>query len=382
MDHSENRATEVGAGEESLRTTDPLAKKIFEALRNRSVGERRFVLQALRSAGRSAEMSGAKEQSMRHGLELYQAETGQVPSAHKYETWRRDRNDPGFVSAPSIVRHFRTWNRALDIFGLKPMPDPTSLRLLSRGQRISDEDALRALKDCAKDLGSENFTIAEYERWAKRTLLARTEPGRPLPISKSIFTRRFGSFRKAKIEANLDPENAYHTLSGYSNDQLLDALRKARTEIDGRLSTARYAKWRRAKQAEAGETRETVDIPCGFTIDQRFGGWLKAVALVEDLPVDPHSYRGPPVFQADWIAEQLVLAYQEIGEPFFISGYRGWVKQQRASDPDFPPPDYYTVRRRAGAWPAVRGLVREASGTGELGDLTEALEFKKVDDER
>lgn len=366
----------VMPADESLRTTDPLARRIFEALRNRSLAERRFVLQALRAADTTSEMSASREQAMRSGLQMYRAETGKIPSALKYEAWRKNKNDEGIISAPSIVRRFRTWNRALDTFGIKPMPDPTTLRLLSRGQKISDDDALQALKDCAESLGSDNFSIAEYEIWAKKTLLEREEPGRPIPISKSIATKRFGTFRKAKIAAGLDPETAYHAVGSYSTEQLVEALQEARSEINGRLSSARYSKWRRDKQAAAGEEGETVDIPCQFTIDQRFGGWLKAVALVEDLPIDPHERRGPPVLHADWIAEQLVLAYREIGEPFFISGYRAWSKEKRAGKPDFPPPDDYTVRRRMGAWPRTREMVRQASQSGDLADLTAALEFE------
>lgn len=376
MEIETNTDPDALAGEESLRTTDLLARKIFDALRNRSLAERRFVHQALQAADRSTEMSGAREQSMRQSLELYKAETGEVPSALKYEAWRKEQDDQGLISTSSIVRQFSTWNRALDSLGVKPMADPTSLRLLSRGQKVSDEDALQALKDCAKDLKSDDFSIAEYEDWAKATLLERTRSGRPIPISKSIVTRRFGTFRQGKLAAGLDPETAYHAVSAYSTEQLLEALQTARRELEGRLSSARYAKWRRDKQAEAGEQGETVDIPCTFTLDQRFGGWLKAVALVEELPIDPNEHRGPPVFQADWIAEQLVLAYKEIGEPFFMSQYRRWVKEQKAKQPDFPPPDYYTVKRRAGAWADTRELIREASETGELSKLEKTLEYK------
>ncbi|MBK8294068.1 MAG: hypothetical protein IPK93_04545 [Solirubrobacterales bacterium] len=363
------------AYEESLRTTDLLAREIFNALRVRSIHERRFVLRALQAAGRSDEISGPKEQAVFVSLATYRSETELTPSFAKYEAWRKSKDDPSLYSATRIQRQYSTWSNALDALGFEPKPDPTALRLLSRGQGISAEDALLALRDCAAALKTDNFSIAEYEAWAKAELLSRGKSGQPIPISKSIMTRRFGSFRKAKMEAGLDPNVAYHQVGSYTEEELLDALRLARQGIEGRLSTARYSKWRKAKQAEATAKGEVIEIPCSFTLDQRFGGWLKAVSLVEDLPVKAHDHRGPPIFQADWIAEHLVAAYEEIGEPFYVPTYRRWVKEKREKEPGFPPADYYTIRRRANGWNEVRDLVREAHKTGDMIDLIAALEY-------
>lgn len=361
--------------QESVRTTDLLAREIFNALRNRSKAERRFVLRALQAAGRRGAITGPKEQAIWTSLATFAAETGTTPAFSRYEAWRKEKNDPSFVSAPRIQRHYSTWSSALDTLGFEPKPDPTALRLLSRGSRISDEDALQALRDCAESLATDDFSISDYERWAKAELLGRKGAGRPVPISKSIVTRRFGSFRKAKVEAGLDPHVAYHQVGSYSDEDLLDALRTARVEIEGRLSTARYARWRLAKQREAKERGEVVDLPCTFTYGQRFGGWLKALALVEDLPVRSHDHRGPPIFQPDWIAEHLVAAYEELGEPFYVPTYRKWVLDQRKKDPAFPPADYYTIRRRANGWNEVRDLVRAAHRSGDMTRLIAALEY-------
>lgn len=240
---------------------------------------------------------------------------------------------------------------------------------------MSAEQALQALRDCAAALGTDNFTIAQYEKWAKAELLKPENKGRKIPISKSIVTRRFGSVRQAKIEAGLDPDTAYHASSHFTDEEALESLRRARTEVEGRLSTAKYTIWRKGKQEEARGRGETVNIPCDFTISQHFGGWLKAVSLVEGLPVTPHEHRGPPLYTPDWLAERLIEAYDEIGEPFFTSAYIEWGRAKRKDeDLDFPPPDYTTIKRHAGAsWTVVREKVRIAVGTGDMDQLVDIL---------
>lgn len=360
--------------EESVRTSDPLARALFGQLRHRSLHERRFVLQALMSAGRSNAISPQREQMMRVSLLTYFEETGKVPTVGKYDEWRRRQNDPGLCPSGRIIRQFHTWSNALTTLGLAPKPDPSSRRLLSRGQQMSTEQALQALRDCAAALGTDNFTIAAYEKWAKAELQKPENKGRKIPISKSIVTRRFGSVRQAKIAAGLDPDTAYHASSYFTDEEALDSLRRARAEIEGRLSTAKYTIWRKTKQDEARAQGETVNIPCDFTVSNHFGGWLKAVSMVEGLPVTPHEHRGPPVYTPDWLAERLVEAYDEIGEPFFTSSYIKWTRQKRAEeDLDFPPPDYTTITRHGGSWSEVRDKVRAAATTGDMDLLIDQL---------
>ena len=357
---------------ESLRTADPLAKKIFEALRVRSINERRHVLRALVAADRRTEIRPAKEQALRFGLDLYQAETGEFPSFTKYEAWRKEQDDRSLVSASKIARAYSTWNLALEAFGLRQRPDPTSLRLLSRGRRFETSELIDALQSCAKDLRTENFTIEQYRDWAVKTLEESVEP-RNIPISKSLISRRFGTFRKAKEAAGLDPEETNRSAPNYTDEQLIENLAQARREIEGRLSTAKYSGWRREKQRQANERGTHVDLPCDFTYDQRFGGWLKAVEKVEDLPLRQHGGIGPPVYTPDWIAEKLLEAYNEISDPFYISGYQKWAKAKREQDTDFPPPDYFTISRRIRSWPVTRELVIEAAKSGDPARLVQAL---------
>ena len=261
------------------------------------------------------------------------------------------------------------------------MADPTALRLLSRGQQISDEEALQALRDCAAALDSDDFTIAQYETWAKQALLKPENKGRRIPISKSIVTRRWGTVRQAKLAAGLDPNSPYHATSAFTDEELIEHLVKARSEIEGRLSTAKYTVWRKGKLEEAKANGEVISIPCSFTFHHHFGGWLKAVAKVEGLPISAHEHRGPPVYTPDWLAEQLLIAYDELGEPFFTSTYISWVREMRKEpDVDFPPPDYTTVTRHGGSWPAIREKVREAVKTNDLTPLIEQLKTGGMND--
>ncbi|HRV60604.1 MAG TPA: hypothetical protein P5138_08230, partial [Solirubrobacterales bacterium] len=365
-----------GPAEESLRTSDLLARALFSQLRNRTIHERRYVLEALIAASNGGEMTSPRMRVMKASLAWYQAESGKIPAKVAYERWRKEQDDPGLCPANRMIRHFSTWNRALNDLGIKPMPDPPALRVLSRGQQISDEEVLQALRDCAADLGSDNFTIAQYEKWAKAELLKPENRGRKIPISKSIATRRWGTVRQAKIAAGLDPNSPYHSTGHFTDEELLDQLIGAREQIEGRLSTAKYAVWRKAKLEEARRRGEVIRVPCAFTFHSHFGGWLNAVAKIEGLPINPHEHRGPPVYTPDWLAEQLLIAYDELGEPFFTSSYVQWVRDKRKEvDVDFPPPDYTTVTRHGVSWPEVRDKVRVAIKTGNIEPLIE--QFKK-----
>ena len=360
--------------EESVRTSDPLARALFAQLRNRSVHERRFVLDALVAVEGGGDIASARLRTMKTSLGLYQDETGKIPSKVAYERWRKEKGDPGLCPANRMIRRFNTWNRALDGLGFKEMPDPTALRVLSRGRLISDEEVLQALRDCASDLESDNFTIAQYEAWAKSELLKPENKGRKIPISKSIATRRFGTVRQAKLAAGLDPNSPYHATSHFTDEELLGHLARARGEIEGRLSTAKYSVWRKEKMEAARLRGEVIRIPCPFTFHQHFGGWLKAVSKVEGLPIHAHEHRGPPVFTPDWLAEQLLRAYAELGEPFFTSSYIAWTRAKRKEGgDDFPPPDYTTITRHGGSWPEVREQVRVAASTENLDSLIDQL---------
>lgn len=366
---------------ETLRTTDPLAKSIFEALRARSRHERRHVLNALVAVGRRLETTSPREQIVRNSLALYTDATKVEPTATKYEKWRKAQDDLGLASASMVVRTYGSWNQGLEALGLKPKPDPTSIALLSRGRKISSDEALQALRDCSAALGTHGFSQREYRAWAIDELHRRNRQGAHLPIAKTLFERRFGSFRMAKQAAGLSPDVAYHSAGTYSDERLIEVLNHARSEIEGRLSGGSYMTWRRQKLEIAQAAGEDLQLPCSFTFGKRFGTWLTAVGTVEKVPVRTHEHGGPPVMEGDWIAEKLVEAYRELGEPFYIGTYREWRKEKLRTNPEYAPPDYYTVRRRMGAWPKVRELVRRASETDDLTELSEALEYRRTDNE-
>jgi hypothetical protein len=361
----------------SLRTSDPLARKIFEELRVRSIAERRFVLRALVAAGRSNPVSSSREGLIESCLERYRAETGLVPSFAKYEAWRREVADSSILSASTITRTYGSWNRALGALGMIELPDPTSQRLLARRRQFTDDEVKDALRRCAKDLDTDAFTLPQYRDWAIRTLRETTDVELHIPISKSLILRRFGSFKAARLAAGLDPESTYRSVGRYSDEELIAHLSQARREIQGRLSSTTYARWRREKMARAREEGALVELPCVHTYDQRFGGWLRALSAVEDVPTRRHEHVGPPVYSADWIAERLIEAWGEIGEPFFVSGYQRWARERRSSEPEFPPPDYHTIRRRISSWERVRELVRRAQHSGDASELIEALRLGK-----
>lgn len=372
-------SSDVSAPHElSVRTTDPLAQRIFHELRLLSNRDRQFVLDALNSEGT---ISSPKAQAIQVGLLLFQRDTGRQLSFNGYEDWRRHKEDQSLFSASAIVRHFGTWNRALGDLGFRGHEDPTALSLLSRGPVASFGEVMAALRACAAALGTDDFTMDEYRDWARRALVERSQPGPAIPLSGSTISKYFGSFRQAKLEAGLKPEVIFHGAGAYSRTELIDNLKVASEEVDGVLSTYRYAAWRKAKQREYMAEGLAVEIPCSATYIDHFGGWLKAVAIVEDSPERSQGHRGPPRYDPTWMASELVRCYQEIGEPFQFNRYQEWAKEERNKGASKPPPDYRTIKTRVGSWKRVKELLRSADESGNLAPLVAALKFRRREDD-
>lgn len=335
------------------------------------------MLDALNSEGT---ISSPKAQAIQVGLRLYQRETGRQLSFNGYEEWRRSQSDKSLFSASAVVRHFGTWNRALGDLGFRSTEDPTAPSLLSRGPVASFSEILGALRACAAALETDDFTMDDYRDWARAVLVERSQTGPAIPLSGGTISRYFGSFRQAKLDAGLKPEVVFHGAGAYSRAELIENLKVASDEVSGDLSTYRYAAWRRRKQQESMAEGLAAEIPCSATYIGRFGGWLNAVSIVEDSPERSQGHRGPPRYDPTWMATELMRSYLEIGEPFSLTRYQSWAKDEKTKTGSKPPPDYRTIKTRVGSWRRVRELLRSAGESGDHAPLVGALQFRRRQD--
>lgn len=111
---------------------------------------------------------------------------------------------------------------------------------------VSDEEALNELRQCAKSIGRDTITIAEYE-----------EVGSAHP---SFFQRRFGSWTKALEAAGLEQSRSK---IGISDDELMNNLKDVWITL--------------ARQPSYGEIKKPLSKYSSGTYEKRFGGWTKAL---------------------------------------------------------------------------------------------------------
>lgn len=110
----------------------------------------------------------------------------------------------------------------------------------------SDEEALNELWQCAKSIGRDTITMAEYE-----------EVGSAHP---SFFQRRFGSWSKALEAAGLEQSRSK---IGISDDELMNNLKDVWITL--------------ARQPSYSEIKKPLSTFSSGTYEKRYGGWTNAL---------------------------------------------------------------------------------------------------------
>jgi hypothetical protein len=171
------------------------------------------------------------------------------------------------------------WNAALDQANLEAVPD-TMAALPALGPKLTDEELIAALQECARDLG-ETPTTSSYMQWVRRPDVRR-RPGRR-PRSIQVFQSAFATWVAAKEAAGMpreEPRSKVH----YTDEDLFVAFDEVRRQNGGRLpSRTEFAAIRRqiiaereAAAADQGEPGPSRAFPTDMTCLQRVGGrWLQ-----------------------------------------------------------------------------------------------------------
>jgi Homing endonuclease associated repeat len=223
-------------------------------------------------------------------------------------------------------------------------------------------EALAALEACARGLGADELSAANYDRWR-----ATVPAGSSAPTVSSI-RHRFGSWQKARATAlgEAEPDPTARRLlprrDRISDELCIEALRQFVASI-GRdelpLQTT-YGEWASGRPVEEQLPRSPL------TLLRRFGSWdsaLRAAGLVPP-PMRRESRARVGRFTPADARRALVAARKELGDPLTRTRYDGWVferDRQRAagSGPGRPDPQANTIVNYWGGW---RQALREVLG--------------------
>lgn len=198
------------------------------------------------------------------------------------------------------------------------------------------EAALRALDQCAGELGVTAPTMRRYEAWRHTS-----DTGHGAPSTQQIRTLFDGSWSRAvaampSVPA-ADPLAMRLTALGHSlsDAECVDAIARWHAETGERTEKS-YRVWaRRVRETERGAR-----LPAGGgPVRDRFGSWpaTLAVAGISPARVPRSTPIARPVARRATrpeITEALIQAYREIGEPFTAERYRRWVAQQASEHSD------------------------------------------------
>ena len=226
------------------------------------------------------------------------------PAFNEYLAWAR-RQDvkvrPGRrpLSQGPFERVFGSYRNAVAASGLiaehEAVQDPVTGRVRSASYFISDEEIKSAILEVEETIGHTPRST-EYVRERDAVIRDSLKTGKPrtLPSLNAIF-RRFRSWDGALTAAGLEPLGGRTTSKGrlnlphgplYSDEDILETLRRAYAEIEPPFTTSRFIAWRRKQLAESpsGEALWLPRrVPSWEVVHQRFGSWAEAVRRALDL---------------------------------------------------------------------------------------------------
>ena len=240
--------------------------------------------------------------------------------------------EPRRPCTPTVLRHFGSWNAALETAGLRP-------RLRSHWSRTQIIDAIRAWVD-------RTGTLPTHSAWQRRP--SAEEPDRP---TAHTVIERFGSWEAALRATGLEPPKLRRL---WSAAEIVEAIR-AFAAREGRAPTGRD--WNSPPEPDhlRPMTHEVVDC---------FGSWNKGLAAAGFAP-----------HRRDWSREEIVAALQEFAQRHGKTPRPGdWTRMSSPGEPAHP--SRQTVVNQFGDWNAAleaagleplpmgrRGVRREAAWT-------------------
>lgn len=295
---------------------------------------------------------------------------GRSPSLREYKALREKHPERGWPDPRSITRWLgvRSWNDALVRMRLEPVLEGDAIEG-AIGPTYSIDEVIRAVRDCADDLGRAP-TITDYFAWQRRPDV-RERPGRR-PGSTWVFNRIFGGFPQARVAAGLvegeqtaaHPSDLLLRSANYrvTREQILDDIRCVAARTRGHLTATVYDRERRLVYQETKAEGRPRALAGVGTIYRNFFSWtaaLEAAALEKTRRVAaPGDLRGGRLSN-----EQVLRALSDANEA--VEGrlvtplerltkerYEAWREQESERDPARRStlPSYQTIWRRFGGW--------------------------------
>jgi hypothetical protein len=214
--------------------------------------------------------------------------------------------EPRRPCTPTVLRHFGSWNAALEAAGLRP-------QLHSAWSRTQIVEAIRAWVDRTE-------TMPTHSAWRHRP--SAEEPDRP---TAHTVIKHFGSWEAALRAAGLEPPKPRRS---WSATEVVEAI-KAFAEREGRPPTGRD--WR--SSPAPGDPR-----PTDKAVVKCFGSWNDGLAAAGFAP-----------HRRDWSREEIVAALREFAQRHGKTPMPGdWT---RASLPgECAHPSWQAVVNHFGSW--------------------------------
>ncbi len=269
--------------------SDPGAKVVWAGICALDEGTQHQVLAELRQRlGNPDERTGPLARKEARGIGCLRRAAdalGRSPSQRAYRDLRNTR--PDFELPPDgSVRNWLggNWNAALERAKLDRVPD-TDAETEPLGPRLTDEEILTAVRDCAAELGRVPSQPV-YLAWARRPEVRRRPGSRPQ--SQSPFDRAFGSFPAALEAAGLKEPGVPHVNGrplrgyGYSSDELFSFLDEVVQRLGGFPVGKDFNRERdRILEERTNARTATHGLPSYNVYHRRFGGWPAARAAYE-----------------------------------------------------------------------------------------------------
>ena len=321
---------------------DPMARAIFEQLRNEPVADRQHVLMAVRAG--LTKRSPESIQMCLMALQTCQAETGRV-SRGAYNDWRARQVIPGeWPSSQKIANALGSWRKASEAAGGNCVADVLALRLTESSQALDRSKVLRGIKRYGST--GRPLTQKAYFAWATAEIEKPPRPDEDLVRGANTIVRLFGSWANALIEAGLLDqllsERKPERLPGgpnhqYSKESVVDWLVQAAPSCGGRLMTRKvFDIWAREQVCEALQRGSLIHIPHSTTVLRFFPSWFDALAAAGLMTkAEAAEFRGRRggYLSYGYLLDRLTEAIEDLGSDLTTAQYKEWRRLQNMQDP-------------------------------------------------
>ncbi len=297
---------------------------------------------------------------------------GEAPTESAYRALRSRHPELGLLPDTTVRRVLGglSWPDCLRR-AFVPAPSEGDFVKHAGGRAFTEDEVLQALRDCVHDRGGVVPTLADYLAWVMDPAV-RDRPGRR-PHAQSVFAR-FGGFRACLVQIGLSVDARQRVdragrivplNRGYSNEEMLEAVRSAAAELGRTPRTSEYRDLREAAARAARAGAPAVVPPSLTAIVERFGAWAEVVAQaglppMEPLPMTRAPVRRRPRYAPEQLLGWLRKAWVDVGPPLPPAAYEAWrrprLDKARASGRVVEIPSCDAISRRFGGWRNARSL--------------------------